>query len=61
MGEELRTEADGFSSASAKDTMLFAARTLEKMAKDLERRLEARSTSGLGMISHPPTAAHSPK
>ena len=36
MAEELRTEADGFSSASAKDTMLFAARTLAKMANDLE-------------------------
>jgi hypothetical protein len=42
MAEEPRTEADGFSSASAKDTMLFAARTLEQMAKDLERRLETR-------------------
>ena len=42
MAEEIRTEADGFASQSAKDTMLFAARTLERMAKDLERRLEAR-------------------
>jgi len=61
MAEELRTEADGFSSASAKDTMLFAARTLEQMAKDLERRLEMRETSGSVRISHPPTAAHSLK
>jgi hypothetical protein len=40
MAKEMRTEADGFSSASAKSTLLFAARTLERMAKDLERRLE---------------------
>jgi hypothetical protein len=61
MAEELRTEADGFSSASAKDTMLFAARTLEQMAKDVERRLETRETSGSVRISQPPTAAHSRK
>ena len=60
MAEELRTEADGFSSASAKDTMLFAARSLEKMAKDLERRLETRSTYGWYDISSA-DAAHSPK
>ena len=40
MAEEIRTEADGFSSASARDTMLFAARTLDRMANDLESRLE---------------------
>jgi hypothetical protein len=38
MAEEIRTEADGFSSASAKHTMLYAAQTLDQMAKDLERR-----------------------
>jgi hypothetical protein len=41
MAEEIRTEADGFASASAKDTMLFAAKTLDRMANDLEGRLEA--------------------
>jgi hypothetical protein len=45
MAEEIRTEADSFSSASAKDTMLFAARTLDRMARDLERRLEQYSPS----------------
>jgi hypothetical protein len=40
MAEEIRTEADGFSSASAKHTMLYAAQTLDRMAKDMERRLE---------------------
>ena len=40
MAEELRTEADSFSSASAKHTVLYAAQTLERMASDMERRLE---------------------
>jgi len=40
MAEEIRTEADGFSSASAKHTMLCAAQTLDRMAKDVERSLE---------------------
>ena len=40
MAEEIRTEADGFSSASAKHTMLYAAQTLDRMPKDMERRLE---------------------
>ena len=40
MAEEIRTEAVGFSSASAKHTMLYAAQTLDRMAKDMERRLE---------------------
>jgi hypothetical protein len=40
MAEEMRTEADDFASASAKETLLFAARTLDRMANDLERRLE---------------------
>jgi len=40
MAEEIRTEADGFSSASAKHTMLYAARTLDRMARDMERWLE---------------------
>jgi hypothetical protein len=40
MAEEIRTEADDFSPASAKETMLFTATTLDQMAKDLERRLD---------------------
>ena len=40
MAEEIRTEADDFSSASARGAMLAAARTLESLARDLERRLE---------------------
>jgi len=40
MAEEMRTEADGFASASAKETLLFAARALDRMAADMERRLE---------------------
>jgi len=40
MAEEIRTEADAFSSMSARDTMLFAARTLDRMANDLESRLD---------------------
>lgn len=40
MAEEIRTEADGFSSTSAKHTLLYAAQTLDRMAKDMERWLE---------------------
>lgn len=40
MAEEIRTEADDFSSTSAKHTMLYAAQTLDRMASELERRLE---------------------
>ena len=40
MAEEIRTEADGFDSASAKHPMLYAAQTLDRMARDMERRLE---------------------
>jgi hypothetical protein len=40
MAEEIRTEADGFSSASAKHTLLYAAQTLDRMARDMERWLE---------------------
>ena len=41
MAEEIRTEAEDFSSASAKHTtMLYAAQTLDRMARDMERCLE---------------------
>ena len=40
MAEEIRTEADGFDSASAKHTLLCAAQTLDRMARDMERCLE---------------------
>ena len=43
MAEELRTEADGFSSASAKHTMLYAAQTLDRMAREMERCLQKTS------------------
>jgi hypothetical protein len=39
MAEEVRTEADGFSSASAKEAMHSVAETWDRMAEDLERRL----------------------
>jgi hypothetical protein len=37
--EEVRTEADGFSSRSAKEMMRDVARTWDRMADDLETRL----------------------
>jgi hypothetical protein len=37
--EEVRTEADGFSSLSAKEAMRDVARTWDRMAQDLEKRL----------------------
>jgi hypothetical protein len=40
MAEEIRTEDDGFSSTSAKHTLLHAAQTLDRMAKDMERWFE---------------------
>ena len=40
MAEEKHTEADDFSSTLAKYTMLYAVQTLDRMASDLERRLE---------------------
>jgi hypothetical protein len=40
MAEELRTEADAFSSASAKHTLHYAAQALDRMASNMERRLE---------------------
>jgi hypothetical protein len=40
MAEEIRTEAEDFSSVSAKATMLAAAAAWDRMADDLERRLD---------------------
>ncbi len=37
--EELRTVAENFAVPSAKDTMLNTARSYERLADDLERRL----------------------
>jgi hypothetical protein len=37
--EEVRTEADGFASDPAKETMHTVAQTWDRMAQDLERRL----------------------
>ena len=39
MAEEIRTEADGFTSEGAKETMANVALTFDRMADDLERRL----------------------
>lgn len=39
MAEEIRTEADGFSSVAAKETMANVAQTYDRMAENLERRL----------------------
>ena len=39
MAEEIRTEADGFVSEGAKETMADVALTYDRMADDLERRL----------------------
>jgi hypothetical protein len=39
MAEEIRAEADGFSSDAAKETMANVAQTYDRMADDLERRL----------------------
>jgi len=39
MAEEIRTEADGFTSDAAKETMADVALTYDRMADDLERRL----------------------
>ena len=36
MAEEVRTEADDFSSVSAKETMHYVARAWDRMADDLE-------------------------
>ena len=40
--EEVRAEADGFNSASARATMRIVAETWDRMAEDLERRLTRR-------------------
>ena len=39
MAEEIRTEADGFASVGAKETMTNVALTYDRMADDLEKRL----------------------
>jgi hypothetical protein len=46
MAEEIRTEADWFSSEAAKDTMANVAQTYDRMADDLERRLGNLSYQG---------------
>jgi hypothetical protein len=39
VAEEIRTEADSFGSAAAKETMELAARGWEQLAEELEHRL----------------------
>ena len=43
--EEVRTQAEAFSSAEARETMKAVAETWEQMAKDLERRLARKHAS----------------
>ena len=47
MAEEIRTEADGFTSDAAKETMANVALTYDRMAEDLEKRLENRRYHGM--------------
>ena len=47
MAEEIRTEADGFTSDAAKETMANVALTYDRMAEDLEKRLEIRRYHGM--------------
>ena len=42
MAEEIRTEADGFSTGAAKETMHLVAETWDQMAENLEKRLTRR-------------------
>ena len=42
VAEEVRSEADGFNSTSAKATMRVVAQTWDRMAEDLEHRLSRR-------------------
>jgi hypothetical protein len=44
MAEEIRTEADGFASLSAKETLTNVALTYDRMAENLEKRLGSRRT-----------------
>jgi hypothetical protein len=44
MPEQVRTEADDFSSVSAKETMYYVARAWDRMADDLEGRLSKSET-----------------
>lgn len=39
VAEEIRTEADGFASESARETMRIVAQTWDRMADELEQRL----------------------
>jgi hypothetical protein len=42
MAEEIRAEADGFATQSARETMQTVAETWDMMAENLERRLAQR-------------------
>jgi hypothetical protein len=44
MPEQVRTEADDFSSVSAKETMYYVARAWDRMAEDLEGWLSKSET-----------------
>jgi hypothetical protein len=46
LAEEIRTEADNFGSASAKESMELAAQGWEQLAEQLEHRLAGKSLFG---------------
>jgi hypothetical protein len=50
VAEEIRTEADSFGSAAAKETMELAARGWEKLAEELEHRLTRNSHYQQGFL-----------
>jgi hypothetical protein len=50
VAEEIRTEADNFSSEAAKETMEMAARGWEQLAEELEHRLARNSDQQQGVL-----------
>ena len=50
VAEEIRTEADNFGSESAKETMEIAARGWERLAEELEQRLERNGVRQQGLF-----------
>jgi hypothetical protein len=57
MAEEVRTQAEDFSSASAKTTMLDVAATWDRMADNLERHLTDSPSGREGMRTRPSALA----
>ena len=48
MAEEIRTEAEGFGSRSAKETMRIAAESWDRVAESIERSLSGAPQPGAG-------------